>query len=130
MWDVPENVFNLEDQTMANIYCQHTSAAVIIIDATDPDALKGAEGRIATLKEDNARISIMMFVNGWDSPQRMLNVDEMDSFCKRVHSFISWQRVQTVSADEELEQESLIALDVSIKRMISAEIRHGARTLY
>lgn len=128
VWDVPNNVFNLENQTMANIYCQHASAAVIVVDVTDSKALHDAEERIKTLKDGNERVSIMLFANQWSSMDRVFDEDDMDSFCERMHSFISWQKVQTESAREEVQNDSLSEFDASIKSMISAEIRHGSRT--
>lgn len=127
VWDVPDNVFSLQNQTMANIYCQHSSAAILLIDATDLEALSDAEERISTLKRNNERISIMMLATRWACEERVYSEEQIDLFCKRVHSFLSWRKVSTVAEDEQLRHESMIALDASVKHMITAGIRHGKR---
>merc|ERR1719362_2451826 len=35
VWDVPNNVFNIRNHSMSHIYCQHASAAIIVIDTTN-----------------------------------------------------------------------------------------------
>eukprot|EP00483_Globobulimina_turgida_P001350 UN01352 len=92
VWDVPNSIFDAYD--MAHIYCQNATAAVIVIDVTHPNALTNAYQLISAVKLTNKDIPIVILANKWNSKSRLLNHNQMESFCDGIYDFISWQIVK------------------------------------
>jgi len=124
VWDVPNHVFNIRNHSMANIYCQHATAAIIVIDTTNTDALQHAQSLILAVKDMNKDICVILMANKWKSSQRAFAEHDLEQFCKEVHCFIGWKKVHTEQEDDVLSREQMIShYDKTIKQMIARGIR-------
>lgn len=123
IWDVPNNVFNIKNSSMANIYCQHASAAIIVIDTTNENALNNATNLIISVKDLNKNISIIILANKWNSTKRQFNENEIEVFCKNIHHFIIWKKVETQQDEKGIDHKMVLEYDKTIKQMITKGIR-------
>lgn len=128
VWDVPNNIFNLRNQSMANIYCQHCNLAIIVIDVTNNDAINNATNIIISIKDLNKNISIIILANKWNSTQRQFNETDIDSFCKDIHSHIIWRKIELDQDEKGIDSKMISSFDKTIKQMITQGIRANYNT--
>eukprot|EP00483_Globobulimina_turgida_P009141 UN09159 len=119
IWDVPTHICNTY---MINIYCQHASSVIIIIDVTNIEALNNAQNLINSIKNTNKSISIIILANKWNSEERIFNDNDLNIFCEKHHDFIIWKKVEIEQDDELVNENIILTYDKTIKQMISKGI--------